>query len=105
MQKRLTLWAALYLLLPCVQSNCLLAPGPVRRLPMAMDDELVIDLPKRLWLAFASDGTASIGGVPLEMRRYGWHWIFPRWRCSELDRYFSMTDIQHLQSNNTAAGN
>jgi len=104
MQKRLTLWAALLLIAALVLSGCAPRTGAGSSAAMAMDDELVIDLPA-IVIDFASDGTASIGGVPAsEMGAMAGMDLSTLAIAPEWVSYFSMTDIQHLQVNNTAGG-
>ncbi|MFZ1757464.1 MAG: hypothetical protein WAU10_27195 [Caldilineaceae bacterium] len=104
MQKRITLWVAMLMIAALALSGCAPRAGAGSSAAMAMDDELVIDLPA-IVIDFASDGTASIGGIPaaemgaiagVDLSTLG---IAPEW----VD-YFSMTNIQHLQIDNTAGG-
>jgi len=104
MQKRITLWAALLLVAALVLSGCAPRTGAGSSAAMAMDDELVIDLPA-IVIDFDSSGHASIGGVPaadmgamagVDLSTLA---IAPEWVS-----YFSATNIQHLQINNAANG-
>ncbi|MBI3959345.1 MAG: hypothetical protein HY328_11100, partial [Chloroflexi bacterium] len=104
MQKHLTFWAALLMIAALVLSGCAPRTGAGSSAAMAMDDELVIDLPA-IVIDFDSSGGASIGGVPasemgamagVDLAGLG---LSPDWVS-----YFSMTNIQHLQVNNSADG-
>jgi len=105
MQKRITLWAALLLVAALVLSGCAPRTGAGSSAAMAMDDELVIDLPA-IVIDFDSSGHASIGGVPAAdmgamagVEDLSTLAIAPEWVS-----YFSATNIQHLQINNAANG-
>jgi len=87
-----------------VLSGCAPRTGAGSSAAMAMDDELVIDLPA-IVIDFDSNGVASIGGVPaadmgasvgVDLSTLS---LSPDWV-----NYFSMTDIQHLQINNAVGG-
>lgn len=104
MQKRITFWAALLLIAALVLTGCAPRTGAGSSAAMAMDDELVIDLPA-IVIDFDSHGHASIGGTPaaelgamagVDLSTLA---IAPDWV-----NYFSMTNIQHVQVNNTADG-
>lgn len=104
MQKRITFWAVLLLITALVLSGCAPRTGAGSSAAMAMDDELVIDLPA-IVIDFNTNGQASIGGMPaadlgamagIDLSTLA---IAPDWV-----NYFSMTNIQHVQVNNTADG-
>jgi len=104
MQKRLTLWAALLLIVALVLTGCAPRTGAGSSAAMAMDDELVIDLPA-IVIDFDSNGQASIGGVPAsEMGAMAGADLTGLALSPDWISYFSMTDIQHLQVNNSAEG-
>ena len=120
MQKRLTLWAVLLLVAALIFSGCTSRAGAgsvVERDP----DQFYVDLPA-LVIDYASDGTASIGGLShmdignvekpggielppepgvrlgLAMLMY-WLSLDPIWI-----QYFTAANIQHFQVNNNADG-
>lgn len=104
MQKRLTLWAVLLLIAALALSGCAPRTGAGSSAAMAMDDELVIDLPA-IVIDFNSDGQASIGGIPAsEMGAMAGMDLSTLALAPDWVNYFSMTNIQHLQVNNTANG-
>ena len=104
MQKRLTLWAALLIIAALVLSGCAPRTGAGSSAAMAMNDELVIDLPA-IVIDFDSDGHASIGGVPAaEMGAMAGVDLSTLALSPDWVNYFSMTNIQHLQIDNTADG-
>lgn len=104
MQKRLTLWAALMIIAALVLSGCAPRTGAGSSAAMAMDDELVIDLPA-IVIDFDTHGHASIGGVPAaEMGAMAGVDLSTLAMSADWVNYFSMTNIQHLQVNNSAGG-
>ena len=104
MQKRLTFWAVLLLIAALVLSGCAPRTGAGSSAAMAMDDELVIDLPA-IVIDFDNDGHASIGGIPAaEMGAMAGVDLSTLALSPDWINYFSMTDIQHLQVNNAADG-
>ncbi len=104
MQKRLTFWAVLLLIAALVLSGCAPRTGAGSSAAMAMEDELVIDLPA-IVIDFDSSGAASIGGVPAsEMGAMAGVDLSTLALSPDWVNYFSMTNIQHLQIDNTAGG-
>lgn len=104
MQKRLTLWAALMIVAALVLAGCAPRTGAGSSAAMAMDDELVIDLPA-IVIDFDNDGHASIGGIPAaEMGAMAGADLSTLALSPDWVSYFSMTNIQHLQIDNTAGG-
>jgi hypothetical protein len=104
MQKRLTLWAALLIIAALVLSGCAPRTGAGSSAAMAMDDELVIDLPA-IVIDFDTNGHASIGGIPAaEMGAMAGADLSTLALSPDWVSYFSMTNIQHLQVNNAAEG-
>lgn len=104
MQKRLTLWAVMLMVAALVLSGCAPRTGAGSSAAMAMDDELVIDLPA-IVIDFDSSGAASIGGVPAaDMGAMVGADLSTLSLAPDWVNYFSMTDIQHLQINNAAGG-
>jgi hypothetical protein len=104
MQKHLTLWAALLIIAALVLSGCAPRTGAGSSAAMAMDDELVIDLPA-IVIDFDTHGHASIGGVPAaEMGAMAGVDLSTLALSADWVNYFSMTNIQHLQVNNAAEG-
>ena len=118
MQKRLTLWAALLLVAALIFSGCTPRTG-AGSVVVRDPDQFYVDLPA-IVIDYASDGTASIGGlshmdignteapggvvlspgmrVGLATALYGLSFD-PVWI-----RYFSAANIQHFQVNNNADG-
>ncbi len=104
MQKRLTLWAALMIIAALVLSGCAPRTGAGSSAAMAMNDELVIDLPA-IVIDFDNDGHASIGGIPAaEMGAMAGVDMAGMALAPDWVHYFSMSNIQHLQINNAADG-
>lgn len=104
MQKRLTLWAALLIIAALVLAGCAPRTGAGSSAAMAMDDELVIDLPA-IVIDFDTHGHASIGGIPAaEMGAMAGADLSTLALSPDWVSYFSMTNIQHLQVNNAAEG-
>ena len=104
MQKRLTLWAALFMIAALVLSGCAPRAGAGSSAAAASANELVIDLPA-IVIDFDSNGAASIGGVAAaDMGAMAGIDLSTLALSPDWVNYFSMTNIQHLQIDNTADG-
>ncbi len=104
MRDRLVILVGLLLIAGLVLAGCATRAGVGEAAAMAEPDEMVIDLPA-IVIDFDSEGNASIGGVPvaelgqtmgadLSTLRMDPGWV----------RYFTETNIQHIQINNTPSG-
>ena len=120
MQKRLTLWAALLLVAALIFSGCTPRTG-AGSVVVRDPDQFYVDLPA-IVIDYASDGTASIGGLSHmdigNVEKPGGIELPPEpgvrlglamfWYTLSLDpiwiQYFTAANIQHFQVNNNADG-